>query len=84
MDFEGRGRMKKLYKITMPIAGSAYGEVEAESENEALELFYDLDQGEMEIQWEYYETLCGGNVLYTPWNKVEVEEEELEGDRDGD
>lgn len=57
---------KHEYQVTIPIAGHAFLTVEADSEEEAIE----LAMGEVTIDdfegWEPVETFIQGNVCYCP------------------
>lgn len=65
----------KKYVVKAPIAGYIYKEVEANSEEEAIDLA--LSDGwcydELE-ELEMYNKVVEGNVCYLPYNKVEVKE----------
>lgn len=72
---------KKSFWVTMPIAGSVALEVEADSEEEAIENFYTayektkgLEDRSVEYNWEFYEKMHNGNVAYYEHWEVEVEE----------
>ena len=64
------------YNVIIPIAGHITFEVEAESEEEAKELAWNMDINDpADLSWEMLETFGRGNVCYcpSPWS-VEVEE----------
>jgi hypothetical protein len=63
----------KKYNVTIPIAGHAYVEVEAENEEDAKEKA--MDKTTTDIEWEYLDQFNKGNVCYcpSPW-EIEVEE----------
>lgn len=63
------------YIVTIPIAGHASFEVEAETEEQAKQLAWDADTSEAEVSWEMLETFGRGNVCHcpSPW-EVSVEE----------
>lgn len=63
------------YRVSIPIAGSASFEVEAASAREAKKKVWEvLEEGvEPEVEWEYFETICDGNVLHPLMNEVEVQ-----------
>lgn len=76
--------MKKFY-VTMPFAGSVTMAVDANNRDSAIEAFYEnsdqvrfdtdmLDQIGATVEFEFYETLVEGNVLYPYCNKVDVDE----------
>ena len=67
------------FSVTMPIAGFAYLEVDADNDRDALEKFYeqcDLSVGGNSNieELEYYERLVSGNVCHTYHTEVEVYE----------
>ncbi len=65
------------YFVTMPVAGSASAEVEAESQEAALESLIDLfssDPDAVEVTWEFYERLVEGNVCHAKPSRAYVEE----------
>ncbi|MCO5159671.1 MAG: hypothetical protein M9939_00925 [Mesorhizobium sp.] len=67
---------KHYYTVTIPIAGHAVVEVEADSEEQAKELA--LDQVELKHieTWDALHTVSSGNVLHfpSPWG-IEVHDE---------
>lgn len=66
----------RVYAVTIPIAGHAFMEVEANNEEEAIEIAMDsVSIGDVE-NWEPLEQFNQGNVCYcpAPW---EVEAEDL-------
>ena len=77
----------KEYNVTMPFAGTMSIIVEAETEEEAKEKFYeqvnrtdislhfnDIDKIGAETEWDFYEKLLEGNFCYV-WNtRMEIEE----------
>lgn len=75
----------KVYNVRMPIAGFIDVTVGAESKEEALDKFYDINVYDLETmldkgiinhyEWDYYEIIVGGNVLHVTQNKVSIEEE---------
>ena len=63
------------FEVLVPIVGSAYAEVEAETEGEALEAFYsqwDEDENLVDVSWEFVDQVTRGNVCYAPLNEVEI------------
>lgn len=68
----------RLYAVSVPIAGFATVVVEADSPESARELALEnLD--EPEVTWDFFETLCQGNVLYASrYNEIEVHEVDAE------
>ncbi len=67
--------MTKSYTVIIPIAGHAFVDVEATSEDEAKDkAFNSVDKHHIE-EWEALEQFNRGNVCFcpSPWN-VEIEE----------
>jgi hypothetical protein len=70
----------KTYSVTMPITGVIHVEVQAESEEIALEAFWaeiDTMSGEdinNSLEWEYCPHVTTGNVTHAMQNDVEIEE----------
>jgi hypothetical protein len=63
------------YGVILPIAGSVYHVVEAESPEEAIEAALELDHGSSDdLTWEVYHKLMSGNVSHFPVNEAEAEE----------
>jgi len=63
----------KTYGITIPIAGMAYIQIETNSEKEAIEkAFNDITNENIE-EWECFEHISQGNVLYAPYNDITVD-----------
>ena len=62
------------YSVLVPIAGYAMVEVEAENEEEATitALSKDIIVDDIE-EWDVYRNITQGNILYPPFNSVEVE-----------
>lgn len=56
----------KTYVVTIPIAGHATCEVNAESEEEAIEAGMCMDAKDCEINWEYLTAFHTGNVCHCP------------------
>ena len=66
---------KRIYGVTVPIAGHAYIEVEASSEEEAQEMaFQNVEVRDMQ-EWDALKQFIRGNVCYcpAPW-EVEIED----------
>ena len=64
-----------IYRITMPITGYVYKEVEADNEDEALAKFYSEDIISDDIEeWDTVEHIVTGNVFHGCINDVEIEE----------
>jgi hypothetical protein len=74
----------KKFGITMPFTGIAYREIEAETEEEAIEKFLDTTslptmtkdtETDADVEeWAFTETIVEGNVFYGCRNEVEIEE----------
>ena len=66
------------YIVSIPIAGAIHVEVEAESQDEAIQEAWDRvneasepeDVGELE--WEYMNHITTGNVCHAPLNDIEA------------
>lgn len=75
----------KLYTVKVPIVAVCYVEVEAENEQEAIDMAFESDDLELENveEWEPLEHITQGNVIYTCHNDAEVvEESEIEESED--
>ena len=57
---------KKTFEVTIPIAGHAFVQVEAESEEEAKQKAMEEVDGTSEIHWEPLEQFNSGNVCHCP------------------
>lgn len=71
----------KLYTVKVPIVAVCYIDVEAETEEEAIEKAFESDDLKLENvdEWEPLEHITQGNVIYTYHNDAEVvEEREIE------
>ena len=65
--------MGKIYGVSIPVAGFAYVEVEADNEEEAgSKALGEVDMSKIE-EWDVYRILVEGNVLYAPLNRMDVE-----------
>ena len=65
----------KKYAVTIPIAGYVYKEIEAESEDEALEKAFDEGYEDCEIvELDMFDLLIEGNVCYTYHTRAYAEE----------
>lgn len=65
----------KTYEVTLPITGIAYVTVEAESEDEAIEMAMgQVEQSDIE-SWEAIRHVTRGNACYAmqPWSAGAVE-----------
>ena len=67
--------MSKTYIVTIPIAGHISFEIEAKTEEAAIQSAWDSDTSDGELTWEMLESFGQGNVSHcpSPW-EVEVEE----------
>ena len=64
---------KRMFGVIIPIAGHLYCEVEATTEEEAIEKAMDMEHTIEEIEeWDYYQELVTGNVMHYSVNKIEV------------
>ena len=65
------------YIVAMPIAGVVYLTVQAESEKQAIEKFYEdfdtLDKADS-YEWDFYKKMSQGNLRYYNHDTVEVED----------
>jgi endonuclease V-like protein UPF0215 family len=68
----------KKYTVKVPIVAVCYVEVEAENEQEAIDMAFESDDLKLENvdEWEPLEHIVEGNVVYTYNSDVEVEEME--------
>lgn len=68
----------KKYTVKVPIVAVCYVEVEAENEQEAIDMAFESDDLKLENvdEWEPLEHIVEGNVVYTYNCDVEVEEME--------
>lgn len=73
---------RKLYDVTIPIAGHITYQVRADSPTHAIEMFDDLPESQREVSYEALSTFVEGNVCHCPhpWEQdaVEVEGETKE------
>ena len=69
---------KKRWAVTLPITGTIYVEVEAETEKEAINAALVSDYDSDEMQWEVHRHVVRGNVFYGM--QCDAEAEEIEGD----
>lgn len=75
---------KRVYEIRMPFTGLAYREIEAESEEQALEIFNNdstfpvfktTAESDVEImKIEMTDQIVRGNVFYGVQNQLEIED----------
>ncbi len=65
----------KTYGVTLPITGTVYVEVEAESEDDAIEkaLESEVDSDDIE-SWETHRKIVQGNVFYGGQNEADAQE----------
>jgi hypothetical protein len=63
------------YNVSYPTVGEVVVEVEADSEDEAIEAGWDLvgDASVAEHQWEAVTKIVQGNVFYGPLNSIYAE-----------
>lgn len=64
------------YQVSYPLCGYAYGEVEAESEEHAKEVFcdvFDIDDPEFSVEYELFDEPVRGNVYYGSLTEVDVQ-----------
>ncbi len=73
----------KKYGVTLPIAGEAYVEVEANSEEEALEMAKSTVTLEDLQEWDYMNKVNSGNVCHFPF-AWEASVEDLGEDQEDD
>lgn len=68
----------KKYTVKVSIVAVCYVEVEAENEQEAIDMDFESDDLKLENvdEWEPLEHIVEGNVVYTYNSDVEVEEME--------
>lgn len=57
---------KKIWSVTLPIAGHLYVEVEAENEEEAIEKGFSAEFTDSDVEWETLYSFCQGNVCHCP------------------
>ncbi len=71
----------KRYTVKVPIVAVCYIDVEAENEKDAMDKAFESEDLKLENveEWEPFEHITQGNVIYTYHNDAEiVEEEEIE------
>ena len=67
----------KSFFVTIPIAGHVHFEIEAESEEQALEKAWKTPAEEGELEYERLKEFHEGNVCYCPFPwKITVESED--------
>lgn len=64
----------KRYGVYVPIAGVAYIEVDAESEEAAEELALSTVEKKHFEEWEALRQIVQGNVCHAPTNRISAEE----------
>lgn len=63
------------YGVSLPITGSVYVEVEANSEEEAIEKALESEVTSDDIEgWETHQQIVQGNVFYGQLNEAHAEE----------
>jgi hypothetical protein len=68
----------KTWTVLLPIAGTlSISGIEAETEEEAIEKAFEIpyDEKAHDLEWEQFEHLTQGNVLYPSTNDASAEEE---------
>ncbi|MFK5891899.1 MAG: hypothetical protein QM504_01610 [Pseudomonadota bacterium] len=66
---------RKLYSVSMPITGFIYVEVEAASEVEAKQKFYDGNHSLEDVEeWSTHESIADGNVIHCVLSSMEIDE----------
>jgi hypothetical protein len=69
----------KKYQVTIPISGVIYVDVEAESEEEALEKGLEMELKTQDIaEWETHSQIVQGNVFHGHTNTASAEETDFE------
>lgn len=69
------------YNVKVPFTGFVEVEVEADTEKEAKEKFWEMEIGYLTDsrityhEWDFHKIICKGNILYATKNEMEVEEE---------
>lgn len=71
----------KRWAVTLPISGRLVVEVEAETEEQALDAALEVDAKDGDLEWETHRRLVYGNVFAGMQREAEVE---LLGDEDED
>lgn len=73
----------KKYGLEIPIAGYVYLEIEADSEEEAIEKAFEQGWEQDDIQEiDMYEQIVEGNICHVWHNRVEVAELENDNDKE--
>ena len=66
----------KKYIVSIPVAGAFHVEVEASSSDEAKEKAWEKVNADGTeagyLEWEFYDTLAEGNVLYAPLRETDT------------
>ena len=64
----------KRYTVEVPIVAACYVEVEAESEEEAIDLALQSDELRLENveEWDAHRIIAEGNCLHTNYNRAQV------------
>lgn len=68
----------KRYTVQVPIVAVCYVDVEAESENEAIDNALNSEDLSLENveEWDAYRIIVEGNCLHTSYNRAEIVSEE--------
>lgn len=67
------------FEVVVPIAGAVSRIVDADTEEQALEIFYgefSESNSEYDTSWEFCKRIVKGNVFYGPMNEMEITEVE--------
>lgn len=69
---------KRRFVVSIPIAGAIHVEVDAVSESDARTRAWDRvnDEGEAagDVEWEFFDEICEGNVCHAPLNEIVASE----------
>lgn len=64
-----------LFNVTLPVAGYAVIEVEADDEASAITAAFEADVTKEHIEeWDIFKHISQGNVLYAPVNRPSAEQ----------
>lgn len=64
----------KTWEVTLPIVGTAFATVTAETESEAIEAAMDVVRQENIEEWQAVHYVVRGNVCYAPTREAFAEE----------
>ncbi len=67
---------KKKWSVALPVAGTLYKEVEAETEEETIEIALEsmYDPASDTFEWEAMRTIVSGNCCHAPTFEASAEE----------